>query len=261
MSRDITQCGLGWPTKASSKLAAMGNHTDADDYRLYARPQDGQAQDSVHIVDDGGPAPSAGRAGGASEAGAGEAGGRGNNAAGAGGGRTGRDSGNSAAGTGEGRTGGDSAAGNIAATRRLPGGSGSGNGTSGRQAGSARADGSVWAEDLGDPTGTDGVQGPEAPGGFAASDGPRRRFNPYLCAAWALVAVMLATGMSWLTGALEPTTYFSVDPSTGQGMEGGPGVIASNLYGMGPFVLLFGLLGALTLLTVQAAAFRRSYGR
>ncbi|WP_066302390.1 hypothetical protein [Arthrobacter luteolus] len=257
----------------------MGNHADADDYRLYARPQDGQAQDSVHIVDDGGPAPSAGRAGGAggaSEAGAGEAGGRGTNAAGAGGawdsvnsaagtgeGRTGRDSVNSAAGTGEGRTGegrtgGDSAAGNIAATRRLPGGSGSGNGTSGRQAGSARAE---WAEDLGDPTGTDGVQGPEAPGGFAASDGPRRRFNPYLCAAWALVAVMLATGMSWLTGALEPTTYFSVDPSTGQGMEGGPGVIASNLYGMGPFVLLFGLLGALTLLTVQAAAFRRSYGR
>lgn len=200
-------------------------------------------------------------AGGAGEAGAGEAGDRGNSAAGAGEGRTGRDSGNSAAGTGEGRTGGDSAAGNIAATRRLPGGSGSGNGTSGRQAGSARADGSVWAEDLGDPTGTDGVQGPEAPGGFAASDGPRRRFNPYLCAAWALVAVMLATGMSWLTGALEPTTYFSVDPSTGQGMEGGPGVIASNLYGMGPFVLLFGLLGALTLLTVQAAAFRRSYGR
>lgn len=195
MSRDITQCGLGWPTKASSKLAAMGNHTGSDDYRLYARPQDGQAQDSVHIIDDGGPAPFEGPAGGA-----GGAGDRGNRADGSGG-------------------------------------------------------------DRGDRTGADGVQGPEAPRGFAASDGSRRRFNPYLCAAWALVAIMLATGLSWLTGALEPPTYVSVDPSTGQGMEGRPGVIVSNLYSMGPFVLLFGLLGALTLLTVQAAAFRRRYGR
>ncbi|UPO77344.1 hypothetical protein [Arthrobacter sp. Helios] len=217
----------------------MGNHTDSDDYRLYARPQDGQAQDSAQIVDDGGPAPSAGRAGGARTGG-----GRGDSAAGADG-----DGGD-----------GDRTAANIAAARRSSGGSGSGNGTSGRQADSARADGFVWAEDTGDPTGADGVQRPEAPGGFAASDG-FRRFNPYLCAAWALVAIMLAAGLSWLTGALEPPTYVSVDPSTGQGMEGRPGVIASNLYSMGPFVLLFGLLGALTLLTVQAAAFRRRYGR
>lgn len=234
----------------------MGNHTDSDDYRLYARPQDGQAQDSVQIVDDGGPAPSAGRAGGGRTGG-----GRGDSAADAGGDGGDGDRGISSADAGGDRTGRDRTGANIAAARRSSGGSGSGNGSSGRQADSARADGFVWAEDTGDPTGADGVQGPEAPGGFAASDGSRRRFNPYLCAAWALVAIMLATGLSWLTGALEPPTYVSVDPSTGQGMEGRPGVIASNLYSMGPFVLLFGLLGALTLLTVQAAAFRRRYGR
>jgi len=72
---------------------------------------------------------------------------------------------------------------------------------------------------------------------------------------------MLVAGVSWLTGALEPPTYVSVDPSTGQGMEAGQGVIAMNLYSMGPFLLLFGLMGAFTLLTVQAAAFRRAPGR
>ncbi len=188
-------------------LAAMGNHTDSDDYGLYARPTGDQAQESVQIVDDGGTVPSAvGRAAGGSRA-------------------------------------------------------------SGRDNGSARADGSTWVEDAGTSGRADGAHGASVPGGssashgLSASDGPWRRFNPYLCAAWALVAMILATGAAWLTGAFDPPSYVSVDPATGRGMAGRPGILVSNLYSMGPFLLLIGLIGAFTLLTVQADRFRRVHGR
>ena len=75
--------------------------------------------------------------------------------------------------------------------------------------------------------------------------------------------MILATGATWLTRKLsEPPSYVSVDPATGPGDgQRTPGVIASNLYSMGPFLLLIGLIGAFTLLTVQADGFRRVHGR
>ena len=127
--------------------------------------------------------------------------------------------------------------------------------------GSGRESGRAWESGGGDQPSGDGVRGPEAPG-RSASEGPmggphRRGFNPYLCAAWVLVIAVLATGMAWLTGALEPDSYYSVDPSSGDGMDSSQGRIASYLYGMGPFLLLLGLIGAFTLLTMQAATYRR----
>lgn len=184
----------------------MGNSTHAseDDYRLYARPNNGQSQDSVQIVDDGGAPDSGGL---------------------------------------------------------VP----AGGGTSSRAGRYPPADGEGPDGGLVEPARGAGEHGPAAPTAFSAREEReeplRRRFNPYLCAAWVLVAGMLVAGVSWLTGALEPPTYVSVDPSTGQGMEAGQGAIAMNLYSMGPFLLLFGLMGAFTLLTVQAAAFRRARSR
>ena len=83
-----------------------------------------------------------------------------------------------------------------------------------------------------------------------------QRFNLALTAAWTLVAVLLAVGLAWLTGAFSaPQMYY--DPSTNQPSDGSSTVITMNLYSMGPFMFLFGILGAFTLLTVQAAGFRR----
>ncbi|MBD7996474.1 hypothetical protein H9639_14330 [Arthrobacter sp. Sa2CUA1] len=228
----------------------MGNHTPSEDYRLYARPRAGQTQDPVPIVDGGGSVPSAvGQTAGNDEAEvltAGRAGGR---AAAV------RSGGRSVARAGD------------RAARQHPVGASGGSGTSGCEDGSALAGESIRIEEVGNPGRSEGDRGaPVSSGlsashGLSASDGPRRWFNPYLCAAWVLVAVMLAAGLFWLTGALEPPRYVSVDPATGQGMESGPSVIASNLYGVGPFLLLLGLIGALTLLTVQADGFRRGRGR
>ncbi|MBD8043385.1 hypothetical protein H9638_06110 [Arthrobacter sp. Sa2BUA2] len=240
----------------------MGNHTPSDDYRLYARPPAGQAQDPVQIVDDGGTVPSAvGRATRNDDPGvlaSGSAGGR--SAARAGDRAAARAGGRSAARAGDrdAARAGDRDAGWQHLVRDA-----GGSGASGRGDGSSWVDESTRVEEAGNPGRSDGVPGASVPGGFSASyglsapDGSRRWLNPYLCAAWALVAMMLAAGLFWLTGALAPPRYISVDPATGQGMEGMSGVIASNLYSMGPFLLLIGLIGALALLTVQAAGFRR----
>ena len=72
---------------------------------------------------------------------------------------------------------------------------------------------------------------------------------------------MLATGVTWLTGALEPSRYADYLGEGGQETGFLQGAVAMNLYSMGPFLLLFGLMGAFTLLTVQAAAYRRRPAR
>lgn len=90
----------------------------------------------------------------------------------------------------------------------------------------------------------------------------RRRFNPYLCAAWVLVAVLLMAGLAWLTGGLEPRRYatylYEASSDQGSGRPRGPFVL--NLSSLGPIPLLLGVMGAFTLLTVQAAGFRRARG-
>ena len=108
--------------------------------------------------------------------------------------------------------------------------------------------------------GVGGAQGTLNPGGLTASEGPGRRWvNPYLCAAWVLVAVLLIAGLMWITGGLEPDRYASYleESSSGQANDGPRGPFALNLYSLGPIPLLLGVMGAFTLLTVQAGSFRR----
>lgn len=83
---------------------------------------------------------------------------------------------------------------------------------------------------------------------------PRSRFNYSLAAAWVLVGLLLAHGLVWLTGAF-PVPDF--DPTTGNTTGEMPSEIVMNLSGMGPAPFILGLLGAFTLLAVQAAGFRR----
>ena len=96
-----------------------------------------------------------------------------------------------------------------------------------------------------------------ADGAAGAANGmpPRRGLNPYMCAAWVLVGLMLAGGLLWFTGALPEPNYGSYSSVTGQAPASN--VMATNLYSMGGFLLLFGLVSACTLLTVQAARYRR----
>ncbi|MEB7503957.1 hypothetical protein [Arthrobacter koreensis] len=83
---------------------------------------------------------------------------------------------------------------------------------------------------------------------------PRSRFNYSLAAAWVLVGLLLAHGLAWLTGAF-PVPDF--DPTTGIATGEMPSEFVMNLSSMGPAPFLLGLLGAFTLLAVQAAGFRR----
>lgn len=82
---------------------------------------------------------------------------------------------------------------------------------------------------------------------------PRSRFNYSLAAAWVLVGLLLAHGLVWLTGAF-PVPDF--DPTTGIATGELPSEFVMNLSSMGPAPFLLGLLGAFTLLAVQAAGFR-----
>ena len=103
--------------------------------------------------------------------------------------------------------------------------------------------------------GADGAEVTAVPG--TTGEPQRKRFNGYLLGAWGMVAVMLGLGLGWLTGAFSAPQYY--DPSGNQTAESAS-VIAMNLYSMGPFLFLFGMIGAFTLLTVQAAGFRRGAG-
>ncbi|GEM_PF-6037726 len=118
-------------------------------------------------------------------------------------------------------------------------------------------------ESPGSLSNADNAQATMVPGNYAVDSPHRRRFNPYLGAAWALVAVVLAAGISWLTGTFKPAPrrYADYLVDGGQGASDTWNVISTNLYSMGPLVLLFGFIGAVILLTVQAVAFRRTHPR
>ena len=85
----------------------------------------------------------------------------------------------------------------------------------------------------------------------------RSRFNYSLAAAWVLVGLLLAHGLVWLTGAF-PVPDF--DPTTGIATGEMPSEFVMKLSSMGPAPFLLGLLGAFTLLAVQAVGFRRNGG-
>ena len=78
-----------------------------------------------------------------------------------------------------------------------------------------------------------------------------------------LVALLLMAGFAWITGRLEPRRYafYLYESSSGQANDRPWGLIAMNLSSLGPIPLLLGVMGAFTLLTVQAAGFRRVRGR
>ncbi|MBF4993287.1 hypothetical protein ITX31_04065 [Arthrobacter gandavensis] len=83
-----------------------------------------------------------------------------------------------------------------------------------------------------------------------------RRTNLALVAAGVLVGAFLAVGLWWLTSSYPmPKTYY--DPTGTQQLIETSSQIAMNLYGIGAFLLLLGIMGAFTLLVVQSARFRR----
>ena len=84
---------------------------------------------------------------------------------------------------------------------------------------------------------------------------PRSSFNYSLAAAWVVVGLLLAHGLVWLTGAF-PVPDF--DPTTGIATGEMPSEFVMKLSSMGPAPFLLGLLGAFTLLAVQAVGFRRA---
>jgi hypothetical protein len=86
------------------------------------------------------------------------------------------------------------------------------------------------------------------------------RRNRSLWAAWALVALMLAVGTGWLFGIFEPAwnSYPPVsNPNGASGTSALSQEVQANLYTLGPFVMVFGLLGAVILLALQATMFSR----
>jgi len=106
----------------------------------------------------------------------------------------------------------------------------------------------------GDRTPDRSVPDGEAQAQWTLQPSPRNRFNYSLAGAWVLIGLLLAHGLVWLTGSF-PVPQF--DPATGISTDEMPNAMVMNLYSMGPAPLLFGLIGAFTLLTVQAAGFRR----
>ena len=86
----------------------------------------------------------------------------------------------------------------------------------------------------------------------AAAVPPRSRFNPYLAAAWAVVALMLGVGLFWLFDTSQlAMMYGSASTVTRTQMT------MINFHQMGMYMLPFGLAGALALLAVQAVGYRR----
>ena len=98
-----------------------------------------------------------------------------------------------------------------------------------------------------------GVAGADEDGGFVTAAAPRRQVNPYLCAAWVVVALMLVLGLIWLSGNFQMMT--AIYGSTGPTMSR-QDVMAMNFQMMGVYLLPFGLAGALALLILQAAGYR-----
>ena len=93
-----------------------------------------------------------------------------------------------------------------------------------------------------------------------------QRRNLSLWAAWALVVLTLIVGLSWLFGVFAPNWDTYAVETTGPGASDVTSEttllspeLESNLYSLGPFALVFGMLGAVILLTAQALMFRRAY--
>ena len=81
----------------------------------------------------------------------------------------------------------------------------------------------------------------------------RRRINPYLGAAWAIVVLMLGVGLVWLFGGLQLDTVYG---NGGAGTVTRKGLILLNFQMTGVYLLPFGMAGALALLAVQARGYR-----
>ena len=96
----------------------------------------------------------------------------------------------------------------------------------------------------------DGTGGDPAAAGF-----PPSRLNPYLAAAWAVVALMLGVGLFWLFGTTQMAAMYG-----SSGEMTGKDVIVMNFHSTGMYLLPFGLVAAVALLTVQAAGYRRGSG-
>ena len=93
-------------------------------------------------------------------------------------------------------------------------------------------------------------------GGGAPSAPVWQRGNLALVAAWVLVGAFLAVGLWWLMGSVPmPNLYY--DPTGTNQLTPASSKIAMNLYQMGPVILLFGIVGAFTLLVMQGTRFRR----
>ncbi|CEA09627.1 hypothetical protein BN1051_02999 [Arthrobacter saudimassiliensis] len=107
------------------------------------------------------------------------------------------------------------------------------------------------------------VDGGEVGDGAAVTERRRRfRFNPYLAAGWAVMALVLAPGLLWVTGILrQPQLMTMVEPGTGRSVESPSAVIAMQLFQAGPFILLFGLLGAAMLLACHGLIHALNAGR
>ena len=99
-------------------------------------------------------------------------------------------------------------------------------------------------------TDMDGTEGDPAAAAF-----PRSRLNPYLAAAWAVVALMLGVGLFWLFGTTQMAAMYG-----SSGVMTGKDVIVMNFHSTGMYLLPFGLVAAVALLTVQAAGYRRGSG-
>ncbi|MFF3036715.1 hypothetical protein [Arthrobacter citreus] len=101
-----------------------------------------------------------------------------------------------------------------------------------------------------------GYDAAAARGGGAPSAPVWQRVNLALVAAWVLVGAFLAVGLWWLMGSVPmPNLYY--DPTGTNQLTPASSKIAMNLYQMGPMILLFGIVGAFTLLVMQGTRFRR----
>ena len=89
----------------------------------------------------------------------------------------------------------------------------------------------------------------------AADATPSSRFNPYLAAAWAVEALLLGAGLFWLFG----TSQMAMMYGGGTGPATSKDMVVMNLQNAGPFLLPFGMAGALALLMVQGVEYRRRH--
>lgn len=118
-------------------------------------------------------------------------------------------------------------------------------------AGVGRVSGETVREE--DPRGS----GEESPGFLPAGAPDSRRVNPYLCGAWAVVALMLGVGLLWFFGSLQMDSLYGVNTQVMTRKS----MVMVNFQMMGPNLLPFGLAGAFALLGIHALNYERSRSR